>query len=88
MQTQKVGIREFRENLASFLEVSDPIAITRHGETVGFFIPARPSRKVSELEALRAAADYLDRQIASAGVSEDALLQDFKESRRSREASS
>jgi antitoxin (DNA-binding transcriptional repressor) of toxin-antitoxin stability system len=82
LQTQKVGIREFREHLASFLEASDPIAITRHGETIGIFIPARPSRKVSELEALRAAADYLDRQIASAGVSEDELLQDFKESRR------
>jgi len=82
MQARKVGIREFREGLARFLELSDPIAVTRHGETVGFFIPARSSRRASELEALRSAAAYLDRQIAEASVSEDELLKDFQESRR------
>ena len=31
-----VGIREFRENLASYIESPTPVAITRHGETVLF----------------------------------------------------
>ena len=88
MQAQKVGIREFRERLASYLDLADPIAVTRHGETVGFFIPARPSRKASELEALRAAATFLDQQIASAGVSEDDLVEDFRESRHRGKATS
>jgi len=65
MQAQKVGIREFRERLARFLALSHPIAVTRRGETAGFFIPARPSRSASELEALRAAAACLDHQIAA-----------------------
>ncbi|HVA89523.1 MAG TPA: type II toxin-antitoxin system Phd/YefM family antitoxin [Chloroflexota bacterium] len=81
MQAQKVGIREFRERLARFLALSHPIAVTRHGETVGFFIPTRPNRNASELEALRVAAAYLDRQIAAANVSEDELLRDFQEAR-------
>lgn len=42
MGTLKVGMREFRDNLATYLLESDsPVAITRHGDTVGYFIPAR-----------------------------------------------
>jgi hypothetical protein len=36
METTKVGIREFRDNLSTYLLESDvPVAITRHGDTVG-----------------------------------------------------
>ena len=35
METVKVGIREFRENLAGYLEASKPLAIERHGKTLG-----------------------------------------------------
>jgi len=41
MQTLKIGIREFRQKLAGYLESGTPLAITRHGETLGFYIPAR-----------------------------------------------
>jgi hypothetical protein len=41
----KVGIREFREKLANYLLESDvPVAITRHADTVGYYIPARRKR--------------------------------------------
>ncbi|MBC8167876.1 MAG: hypothetical protein H7Y20_18660 [Bryobacteraceae bacterium] len=86
MQLHKVGIREFRERLASFLESSGPVAITRHGETVGFYLPARPSRKTADLSALRAAARQLDALMAAGGVTENELLIEFKETRRSRKA--
>ena len=86
MQTQKVGIREFRERLAMFLEAPGPIAITRHGETVGYYIPARPSKNAVHLAALRAAARQLDALLAESGASEDELVSEFKEARRSRKA--
>ena len=41
METEKIGMREFRENLAGYLESGKPLAITRHGETLGFYIPAQ-----------------------------------------------
>jgi len=42
METLKIGIREFWDNLASYLlETEVPVAITRHGDTVGYYIPAR-----------------------------------------------
>ena len=36
METEKIGMREFRENLAGYLEGGRPLAITRHGETLVF----------------------------------------------------
>jgi antitoxin (DNA-binding transcriptional repressor) of toxin-antitoxin stability system len=41
VETEKIGMREFRENLAGYLESGKPLAITRHGETLGFYIPAQ-----------------------------------------------
>ena len=82
MQSAKVGIREFRENLASYIESSTPVAITRHGETVGFYVPARRKRQQADLDALRKAGEQLHALIAAAGVSEDDLIADFKKARR------
>ena len=82
METEKIGIREFRENLAGYLEGGRPLAITRHGETLGFFIPARKRDRKAEVDAMRAAAKELDAMIASWGVSEDELLDEYKEIRR------
>ncbi len=39
LDQRSVGIREFRGQLSSFLESTTPVAITRHGETVGFYVP-------------------------------------------------
>jgi antitoxin (DNA-binding transcriptional repressor) of toxin-antitoxin stability system len=77
METEKVGIREFRENLAGYLEGGRPLAITRHGETLGFFIPAQKRNR-----KMRAAAKELDAMIASWGASEDELMGEYKEIRR------
>lgn len=75
----KVGIREFRENLAAYvLESSAPVAITRHGDTVGYFIPARRKRSEQERAALREAAAQLDSLLAAQGVTEDELAADFR----------
>ncbi len=42
MQTLKVGIREFRANLPHYLlKMGEPIAVTRHGTMIGYFIPAQ-----------------------------------------------
>ncbi len=82
METEKIGIREFRENLAGYLEGGRPLAITRHGETLGFFIPAQKRSRRAEDEAMRAAARDLDAMIASWGASEDELMGEYKEIQR------
>jgi hypothetical protein len=42
--------------LAGYLESEKPSAITRHGETHGFFIQAQKRSRKTEVEAMRAAA--------------------------------
>ncbi len=82
MDTVKVGIREFRENLSGYLESGTPLAIMRHGETLGFYIPAQKRSRKAELEAMRAAAKDLDEMISSWGASEDELMQEYKDIRQ------
>ena len=86
METVKIGIREFREKLAGYLESGTPLAITRHRETLGFYIPAQKRSRKAELEAMRAAAKDLDEMIASWGATEDELMSEYKEIRRAARA--
>ena len=82
METVKIGMREFRENLAGYLEAGTPLAIMRHGETLGFYIPAKKRSRKAELEAMRAAAKDLDEMIASWRASEDELMEEYKKIRQ------
>jgi PHD/YefM family antitoxin component YafN of YafNO toxin-antitoxin module len=79
METLRVGIREFREKLASYLLESDkPLAITRHGDTVGYYLPARRKRSEVERSALKQAAARLREMLAAEGLTEDEMIADFK----------
>jgi len=86
METVKVGMREFRERLADYLESGKPLAITRRGETLGFYIPAQKRSRQAQLEAMRAAAKDLDEMITSWGAAEDELMDEYKEIRRAARA--
>jgi antitoxin (DNA-binding transcriptional repressor) of toxin-antitoxin stability system len=86
MQTERVGIREFRENLSGYLESTSPVAITRHGQTIGFFVPSQRPPDEADLEALRRAGERLQGLIASSGTSEDELVNEFKQLRKTRTA--
>lgn len=86
MQTTKVGIREFRENLANYLESRNPVAITRHGSTIGIYIPTKPKPSQQDLEDLRVAGEKVQELIAAAGTTEDEIVADFRSARRERRA--
>jgi hypothetical protein len=77
MTTIKVGVREFRERVASFLESDTPVAITRRGETLGIYIPTRgKSPRTANVSELKAAADRLAEVLAD--IDEEELAADFK----------
>lgn len=79
METAKVGMREFRDKFATYLLESDsPVAITRHGETVGYFIPARRKRSEADRDALRKAAIRWQEVLDGGGISEDEAVAGFK----------
>ena len=74
----KIGIREFREHLPQYLLSSSPVAITRHGETMGFYIPTRHRPEQADLDALKQAALQLDSLLISHGLSVDDLITEFR----------
>jgi hypothetical protein len=78
----KVGVREFREQIARFLESDEPVAVTRRGETLGIYVPT--PRKSAEMTELRAATDRLAATISD--VEEEEIVADFKQVRRGRKA--
>jgi Xaa-Pro aminopeptidase len=83
METQKVGIREFRDKLATYLLESDKaLAITRHGDTIGYYLPARRKPSEAEIEALRKAGERMDDMMKAAGVTEDEIAEDFQRLRK------
>jgi PHD/YefM family antitoxin component YafN of YafNO toxin-antitoxin module len=85
METQRVGIREFRDKLATYLLESDSaLAITRHGDTIGYYLPTRRKRSESEQEALRLAGVRMQEMMQANGVTEDEILADFKQWRKER----
>jgi hypothetical protein len=81
MPTIKVGVREFRERITSFLESETPVAVTRCGETLGVYVPTRRKRsRTADLSELKAAADRLAQALAD--VDEEELVAEFKQMRR------
>jgi len=83
MPAIKVGVREFREQMARFLESDTPVAVTRRGETIGVYVPT-PRKRVTTAESgeLKAAADRLAAALADVG--EEEIAADFKEWRRNK----
>lgn len=80
----KVGIREFREHLQQYLTTTSPVAVTRHGETIGFYIPARHQRPDKlQLEALKQAAEVLEQLLSKNKLTEEELFAEFRNLRKS-----
>ena len=82
METTKVGIREFRSGLAEYIASETPVAVTRHGQTVGFFIPTH-AQADADLAALKKASAELDRLLAAKSVDIEAVASEFKAARKS-----
>lgn len=78
--TQVVGIREFRAGLADFIAGAEPVAVTRHGVTVGWFIPT-PTDRAAEVASLRSAAQVLDALLVERGVDVDEVVAEFRQAR-------
>ena len=82
----RIGIRELRDKLASYMESTVPIEVTRHGQTVGFYIPVPRRPGQAEREALLEAGRRMQAELARLGLTEEELVADFKRWRKARRA--
>jgi hypothetical protein len=81
----RIGVREFREELAQYLASDKPVAVTRHGLTVGYFIPTRGGPEGDRERAiaeLRTGVERMEALLAELGVTEDDVVREFSERRR------
>lgn len=81
MEATKVGIREFRSGLAEYIASSTPVAVTRHGQTVGYFIPTQ-GQVDADIVALKKASSTLDQMLAAKGIDVESLVAGFKAARK------
>lgn len=76
-----VGVREFRQSLADYIDQAEPVTVTRHGQTVGLFIPVHRDRK-ADIAAYVEAAKKAEGLLAEWGMTEDEVVAEFEELRR------
>ena len=81
MEATKVGIREFRAGMAEYIASSTPVAVTRHGQTIGYFIPTHGQAE-ADIASLKKASKTLDRLLATKSVEVDAVIAEFKTARK------
>jgi antitoxin (DNA-binding transcriptional repressor) of toxin-antitoxin stability system len=82
IMTQRIGVRELREKLSLLLESSETLEVTRHGQTIGFFIPIPRRPGQAQREALLEAGKRMDDELIRLGLKEDDLLEEFKQWRQ------
>ncbi len=79
---KRLGVREFRDHATKYLGGDEALAIERHGQTIGFYIPAGANWHQSFTQALERLEETVRRVLAEADLSEEELsrLYDPKES--------
>ena len=81
MEATRVGIREFRSDLAEYIASSTPVAVTRHGQTVGYFIPTQ-GQVQADVAAFKKASKTLDKLLEAQGTDVESVVTEFKAARR------
>lgn len=76
-----VGVREFRQDLADYIDQSEPVTVTRHGRTVGVFIPVHQDRN-AEIAAYVDAAKKAAALLSEMGLTEDEAVAEFDSLRK------
>ena len=79
---EKVGVREFRNNIGKYIDSAEAIAVSRHGQTVGYFVPVRKKPDKADVEAFMAAALKVENLLSEHGIDEEEMMQEFKRLRK------
>jgi len=70
-----VGVREFRDHATKYFAGDEVVAIERHGETIGYYMPAKheptKSLKVSKAEAWDRLEESIQRILDQTGLTRE-----------------
>ncbi len=76
------SLRECRAGLSDFIAADAPVAVTRHGQTVGIFISIHSKPAEADIAAMKMATAKMERLLAAKSISVDALVEEFKAARK------
>ena len=79
---QKIETQKLQENLAEYLKVKSPVAVTLQGHTIGYFVPTPVEIDPEDIKSFKVAATKLDTMLANRGITEDELLAEFQQLRQ------
>ena len=68
---EHVGVREFRDRATYYLKQGNPLAIERHGEVIGYFLPVRRKDPEEIRKRLEAFEQALERFLTEAELPEE-----------------
>jgi hypothetical protein len=74
---KSVGVREFRDHATQYLAGDEVLAIERHGQPIGFYIPTGQSRRENFQKALSRLDQTVRQVLAETGLNEDELVRLF-----------
>lgn len=79
-------VREFRDRATTLLKTAEPILVTRRGKIVGFFLPSSGNAVPLEIrrDLFYALTDGIRRLARAKGLSEEALVADFRATKPTR----
>lgn len=82
MAAARVGVRQFRAELARYIAADTPVAVTKHGQKVGYFIPTK-AQVEADVAALKKAGQALDQLLQAKGVVDiETIVTDLKAARK------
>lgn len=69
---KNVGVREFRDHATTYLSGTDAVAVSKHGQVIGFYIPIERSADEARRAVVQLGA-AVERVLEETGMSEDEL---------------
>jgi len=69
---KNVGVREFRDHASTYLSGGEPLAVSKHGQVIGFYVPVE--RDGDEVRrAVARLGEAVERVLKETGMNEDEL---------------
>lgn len=78
-----IGVREFRDKASHYLSKGEALAIEKHGEVIGYYIPVKRDEEARK-NALKAFEAKLGAFLEETGLSEDELAESLTITREAR----
>jgi hypothetical protein len=72
IEMKNVGVREFRDRATAYLSGTDAVAVSKHGQVIGFYIPIERHEDQARLAVVQL-GQAVERVLEETGMSEDDL---------------